>query len=59
MVAEGLLVLHVLQTVLADPQLGLLPVVLGEWREVPGINLKVANLDFVHILHFGDLGDKD
>lgn len=53
--SEGLLVLHVFKTVLADPQLGLLAIVLWKWREVPGIDLKVSYLDLVHILHFGDL----
>lgn len=55
MMSEGLLVLHVLEAVLADPQLGLLPIILREWRKVPGVNLKVSNLDFVHILDFSDL----
>lgn len=55
MISEGLLILHVLQTVLANPQLGLLAVVLWKWREVPGVNLKVSYLDFVHVLDFGDL----
>lgn len=55
-VSEGLLVLHVLEAVLADPQLGLLPVVLRERREVPGVDLKVSDLDLVHVLDFRDLG---
>lgn len=54
-IPEGLLILHVLKTILANPQLGLLAVILWKWREVPGVNLKVPYLDFVHILHFGDL----
>lgn len=53
--SEGLLVLHVLQAVLADPQLGLLAVVLRKRREVPGVDLKVSYLDLIHIFHFGDL----
>lgn len=55
MISEGLLILHVLKAILANPQLWLLAIVLWKWREVPGINLKVSYLDFVHILHFGDL----
>lgn len=53
--SEGLLVLHVLEAVLADPQLRLLPIILWERREVPGVDLKVPYLDLVHVLHFGDL----
>lgn len=53
--SEGFLVLHVFKAVLADPQLGLLAVVLRKRREVPGIDLKVSYLDLVHILHFSDL----
>merc|ERR1719220_830950 len=34
----GLLVLHVLQTILTDPQLGTLPVLLGVRREIPGVD---------------------
>lgn len=56
-VSEGLLVLHVFKTVLADPQLGLLSVVFRKRREVPGVDLKVPYLDLVYILHFGDLGE--
>lgn len=54
--SEGLLVLHILEAVLADPQLGLFPIILWEWREVPGVNLKVSDLDLVHVLDFSDLG---
>lgn len=57
MVAKCLLILHVLQTVLADPQFGLLPIVLRKRREVPGIDLEVSYLDLVHILYFGDLNE--
>lgn len=53
--SEGLLVLHVLEAVLADPQLGLFPIVLRERGEVPGVDLKVSNLDLVHVLDFSDL----
>lgn len=53
--SEGLLVLHVLEAVFADPQLRLLPIILWERREVPGVDLKVPYLDLVHVLHFGDL----
>lgn len=56
-VAKCLLILHVLQTVLADPQFGLLPIVLRKRREVPGIDLEVSYLDLVHILYFGDLNE--
>lgn len=55
MIPERLLVLHVLQAVLADPELGLLAVVLGERGEVPGVDLKVPDLDFIHVFDFGDL----
>ena len=54
-VSERLFVLHVLQAVLADPQLGLLAVVLGKRRKVPGVDLEVADLDLVHVFHLGDL----
>lgn len=54
-ISEGLLILHVLKAILANPQLWLLAIVFWKWREVPGINLKVSYLDFVHILDFGDL----
>lgn len=53
--SEGLLVLHVFEAVLADPQFGLFSIILRERREVPGVDLKVSNLDLVHILDFGDL----
>lgn len=53
--SERLLVLHVFEAVLADPQLGLLPIILRKRWEVPGIDLKVSYLDLIHILHFGDL----
>lgn len=53
--AVALLILHVLEAVLAEPQLWLLPIVFREWREVPGINFVVSNMDLVHILHLGDL----
>jgi len=53
--SERLLVLHVFETVLADPQLGLLAVVLRKRREVPGVYLKVSDLDLIHVFHFGDL----
>lgn len=53
--SEGLLVLHVLEAVLADPQLGLFPIILWKGREVPGVDLKVSNLDLVHVLDFSDL----
>lgn len=55
-ISEGLLILHVLKAILANPQLWLLAVILWKRGEVPGVNLKVPYLDFVHILHFGDLG---
>lgn len=55
MMSEGLLVLHVFEAVLADPQLGLFPIILWEWREVPGIDLKVSDLDLVHVLDLSDL----
>lgn len=55
MISEGLLILHVLKAILANPQLWLLAIILRERGEVPGVNLKVPYLDFVHILHFGDL----
>lgn len=58
MMPEGLLVLHVFKAVLADPQLGLLAIVLWKRREVPGINLKVSYLDLIHIFHFRDLRDR-
>lgn len=54
-VSERFLVLHVLQAELADPELGLLPIILWERREVPGVDLKVPNLDLIHVLHLGDL----
>lgn len=56
--SEGLLVLHILEAVLADPQLGLLPIILWERREVPGVDLKVSDLDLVHVLDFSDLGEE-
>lgn len=56
MISEGLLILHVLETIFADPQLGLLPVIIRERREVPGINLKIPDLDLIHVFHFSDLG---
>lgn len=52
MVSESLLVLHILQAVFTYPKLGLFSIVLGEGREVPRINLEVANLDLVHIFYF-------
>lgn len=55
MVSESLLILHILQAVFTDPKLGLFSIVLREWREVPCINLKVSNLDLVHIFYFCDL----
>ena len=58
MMSEGLLILHVFKAVLADPQLGLLAVVLWKRREVPGIDLKVPYLDLIHIFHFGDLRER-
>lgn len=57
-VSEGLLILHVLKAILANPQLWLLAVVLWKWGEVPSIDLKVSYLDFVHVLHFGDLREQ-
>lgn len=54
-ISEGLLILHVLETVFTDPQLGLLPVIIRERREVPGIDLKIPDLDLIHVFHFGDL----
>ena len=55
MEAVALLVFHILETVLAEPELGLFPIVLGEWGEVPGIDFVVPNVDLVHVLHLGDL----
>lgn len=55
MEAVALLKFHVLQAVLAEPQLGLFPIVLGEWGEVPGVDFVVPDVDLVHILHLGDL----
>lgn len=54
-VPEGVLVLHVLEAVLADPKFGLLAVIFWEGREVPRVDLKVADLDLVHVFHLGDL----
>lgn len=53
--AVALLILHVLEAVLAEPELGLLPIVLRERGEVPGIDFVVPDVDLVHILHLGDL----
>ena len=55
MEAVALLVFHILETVLAEPELGLFPIVFGEWGEVPGIDFIVPNVDLVHVLHLGDL----
>lgn len=54
-VSESLLILHILQAVFTDPKFGLFSIVLREWRKVPCINLKVPNLDLVHIFYFCDL----
>lgn len=54
-VAVGLLKLHVLEAILANPELGLFPIIFWEWREIPRVNLIVPDMDFVHIFHFGDL----
>ena len=51
MISIGLLPLHILETILADPKLGALAIVLGVGREVPGVHLKAANLDPVNIFH--------
>lgn len=51
-VSECLLILHILQAIFTYPELRLFPIILGEGREVPCINLKVANLDLVHIFYF-------
>lgn len=59
MISEGLLIFHVLQAVLADPQLWLLSIVLRKRREIPSIDLKVSYLDLIHIFHFGDLKKRD
>lgn len=58
MEAVALLKLHILEAVLAEPELGLFSIVFREWGEVPGIDLIVPNVDFVYIFHLGDLGDK-
>lgn len=58
-ISEGLLILHVLEAVFTDPQLGLLSVIFREWRKVPGIDLEIPNLDLIHIFHFGDLEKKE
>lgn len=55
MISEGLLILHVLETVFTDPELRLLPVIVRERREVPGIDLEIPDLDLIYVLHFGDL----
>ena len=52
--AVGALVAHVLQAELADPQLRLLPVLLRVGAEVPGVNLVLAKLNAVDVLHLGD-----
>jgi len=54
-VSESLLILHILEAVFTDPKFGLFSIVLREWRKVPCINLKVPNLDLVHIFYFCDL----
>ena len=56
---ECLLKLHVLETVFTDPELRLFAVVLGEWREIPRIDLIATNLYSVNVLHFGDLDERD
>lgn len=53
--AVAFLILHVLEAVLAKPELRLLAIIFREWREVPGIDLIVPNVDLVHVLHLGDL----
>lgn len=53
--AVALLVFHILETVLAEPELGLFPIVFREWGEVPGVDFVVPNVDLVHILHLGNL----
>ena len=53
-VAKGPLQFHVLQAILAHPQLGLLAVLIRVRREVPRVNLVLANLDFVNVLDFGN-----
>lgn len=50
-----LLVFHVLEVVLAEPELGLFPTVFREQQEVAGIDFTVPHVDLVHMLHLGDL----
>jgi len=43
--------LHVLEAELTDPQLGLLAILLRIWREIPSVNLILADLHLVYVLH--------
>lgn len=54
--AVGALKLHVFEAIFANPEFRLLPVILGERGKIPGVDLKVADVDLVHVLHFCDLG---
>lgn len=53
--AVGALELHVFEAIFANPEFRLLPVILGERGKIPGVDLKVADVDLVHVLHFRDL----
>lgn len=58
MIAVSFLKLHVFQAVFAHPELRLLSIILWEGREVPCINLVIADVNLVHVFHFCDLRKK-
>ncbi len=55
MIPISLLHLHVFKTILANEKLRLLACIIRERTEVPGVDLVLAELDFVDILDFGQL----
>ena len=52
MLLVGFLKLHVLEAVFTDPEFGLFTVLLRIRREIPSVNLILADLDFVDVLDF-------